>query len=614
MIKADIVVIDSGISEALLKKYTNRINGVHIVPLETGFIQDQLIWDSYGHGTAVANIVLSHTDASVFIIKAFENESQIDEDVLIYALSYIRENISCKIVNLSLGLKICSNKISLKKICDDLKHQGTIVVSAFDNDGCFSYPAAFDNVIGIGNSYKCRTAREYEFVEGSPVNILAKGGLQRVLWNERNIVLGGSSFACAYMTAIISNMLHNQHLSVNQILDLLRCNATFIHKYKQYEKKADKYFTIKNAAIFPLNKEIRSLLNFIEDLDFTITEILDIKQSGHVGAKLESFVSLANSQYKDLIVEDILSFDFSNSVDTIIVGHMDEINRMLKYDLRLEIVKRAVDKKVNVFSFDSLEYCIDQFCDRQSQIYYPIVTLADVPQNTFGKLYVIDKPVIAVMGTSSQQGKFSLQMLLTKMFQERKYEVGTLGTEPHALLFGMNYVYPMGYNSSLFIDGQASIILLNSLINSICDNGAEIIIAGSQANTVPTNIFNVASFPTKQHSFLLGIQPDVVILCTNPDDDLHYIENTIKYTEGITDCKVLATVIFPLITSQNWKGIFNEKESLPLASLQKRKQEMSLKLGLPSFILGEKQEMESLADLIIDYFAFNGEEDATKEI
>ena len=95
------------------------------------------------------------------------------------------------------------------------------------------------------------------------------------------------------------------------------------------------------------------------------------------------------------------------------------------------------------------------------------------------------------------------------------------------------------------------------MINDICEKGVEIIITGSQANTIPTNNYNVVSFPIKQHIFPMGTNPILqAILCINPQDDLRYVINTIKYIEGVTSCQVIGLVLFPMMLSNDWKGMF----------------------------------------------------------
>lgn len=602
MVKADIVIIDSGLNGNVLESDSNYVGGIHIFQENNSVVLDYDIEDMYGHGTAVYNIISKNSDAKIFVIKVFENQDMIDETVLLYSLEYVKSHISCKVINLSMGLKICNDKQRLKMLCDEIMNQEIVIVSAFDNEGCYSYPAVFEKVIGIGNSYKCKHATQFEYVENSPINILAKGGLQRVLWNDKNIIIGGSSFACAHMSANIFNLTKGVTVSHNELLKILKEKSIFIHPKKQFGKNTDDIFEIKKAAVFPVNKEMHSLIRYSNKLSFSIQCFYDIRQSGRVGANIKNVIQSNEKNIDNAIIEDINNIDL-DTIDTLIIGHMEEINRITEQDMRLSLVKKAIEKKVNVFSFDSLEYCNEEIKNRQAHIYYPSITMFNVPQNTFGKLYNIDKPVISIFGTSSQQGKFTLQLKLKEIFEKYNYRVGTIGTEPHSLLFDMDSVYPMGYNSSIYIDGHSSILLLNKMLNDICEKDVELIITSSQANTIPYSSYNVTAFPIKQHIFLLGIQPDVVILSVNANDDLDYITNTIKYVEGLANTKVICLVVFPMLPTGDWRGIFGVKRRLCNEEANEIKKRFSLCTGLPTFMLGEESEIKKLTDLIINYLS-----------
>ena len=109
------------------------------------------------------------------------------------------------------------------------------------------------------------------------------------------------------------------------------------------------------------------------------------------------------------------------------------------------------------FCFDSLEDYQGE-CDKLNKIgrkvYFPDILRENIPQNYFGKLYSIGKPVLMISGTGSQQGKFSLQLKLRDRFKQEGYRVGQLGTEPSSLLFGMDEVFPCGYGSKVKLSDE----------------------------------------------------------------------------------------------------------------------------------------------------------------
>ena len=45
--------------------------------------------------------------------------------------------------------------------------------------------------------------------------------------------------------------------------------------------------------------------------------------------------------------------------------------------------------------------------------------------------------MLAIVGTSPSQGKYNLQLALRRRFLNDGYEIGQIGTEPTAQLFGM---------------------------------------------------------------------------------------------------------------------------------------------------------------------------------
>lgn len=48
------------------------------------------------------------------------------------------------------------------------------------------------------------------------------------------------------------------------------------------------------------------------------------------------------------------------------------------------------------------------------------------------------KPIVAICGTSSKQGKFHIQLELRKRFQSNGYKLFQTSTEPTGYLFGMD--------------------------------------------------------------------------------------------------------------------------------------------------------------------------------
>jgi len=470
--------------------------------------------DEYGHGTAVYGIIRKVKDiANITNIKINSIEKGIEENILFDLLDYISTNFHPDIINLSCGLNICENLNKFNQICNKLTNKGTIIVSAFDNAGAISYPAAFNNVIGVTTGHFCNNVNEFEYIEDSIVNIAAKGSIQRLAWiKPEYILLGGNSFACAHVTVQIAKYLAEGLKTKEKILNKFKVNAVKIYTVKEGNYECKIPFSIKKAAIFPFNKEMHSLIRFYDMLSFEIADIYDSKYSAFVGSTTTHLLN--DPTLKEFTIKSISYIEWDN-FDTLILGHLDKLSNLTNNNkLVYNLIKKAIENKKNVYAFDD----ISKLGINNENIYYPKVNDSNLPPNRFGMLYRISKPVLGVFGTSSQQGKFTLQMKIRRCLQKRGFKVGQIGTEPSSLLYGLDYVYPMGYNSSVYIKEFDAIRYLNYIINQLCLVNKDIIIVGSQSGTLPYDTGNLALFNIPQYNFLLGTQPDAVILCVRNEE------------------------------------------------------------------------------------------------
>ena len=181
--------------------------------------------------------------------------------------------------------------------------------------------------------------------------------------------------------------------------------------------------------------------------------------------------------------------------------------------------------------------------------------------------------------------------------------MGQIGTEPSSELFGIDYVYPMGYNSAVYIHAHDSVRYINECINQLCQKNCDIIITGSQASVLPYDTGNIGMFPLKQFDFLMGSQPDAVILCLNAYDDLHYIRRSILFLESSADCKVIALVVYPMNIKKDWTMMYNQKEVLSEIDYQSIKEVLCKEFSIPVYRLGAADDISSLFENIISFFS-----------
>ena len=592
----NIVIIDSGVN---LNHKLLKDSDIESFELVKGKIVKGGI-DNYGHGTAVSGIIYRNTtDVKITMVKLKGVENGVEELDLIAVLNYILQCENINIVNLSLGVNICEQYNKLYNICQDLSEKGVIIISAFDNTGAISYPAAFDNVIGVTTGQFCNRVNDFEYVEDKIVNIAAKGNIQRVAWsNPEYLMIGGNSFACAHVTAQTAKFIAGGAKTKNEILEKFK--EISIRRYNTKEAQTPKSLlgTIKKAALFPFNKEMHGLIRYANLLSFDITNVYDSKYSSTVGATTSYL--LKDNTVKNFLVKNIDNIEW-NTFDTLILGHTDELSSLINKDnFKKDIIEEAVKREKQVYSFDDLSKL---GYDDNPNIYYPQINATHLPPNRFGMLYRISKPVMGVFGTSSRQGKFTLQLKLREILLKQGYSVGQIGTEPSALLYGMDYCFPMGYNSSVYIKEFDTIRYLNYIINDLCIKEKDIILVGSQSGTVPYDTGNIVQYTVPQYNFLMGTQPDCVVLCVNPFDGIEYIRRTINFIESSADCKVISIVIFPMDIKDDWTGIYGSKKLIDKEKYIKIKQGLFDYFNVPIFKLGDERDMNLLSDVVTDFFA-----------
>ena len=302
MNKLEILIIDSGVNlnHPLFKD--DQLKGFQFCCKNASSVNlnDKNIDDSFGHGTAVYGIIRKTKDfANITNIKIpdIENGNLYDQS-LFEILEYIFENINSyhpDIINLSLGINMSENLKRLYYICSKLYDKGVVIVSAFDNAGAISYPAAFDCVIGVTSSKESRMSNEFTYIEDTIVNIAAFGNIQRLAWSSPDyIMMGGNSFACAHVTVQVARYMQKNITTFQGILKEFKDHAVKSYIPSSSTPLRTRIFTEKRAVVFPFNKEIHSLIRFPNLLNFKIVDVYDSKYSARVGATTRHILSDEN--------------------------------------------------------------------------------------------------------------------------------------------------------------------------------------------------------------------------------------------------------------------------------------------------------------------------------
>lgn len=551
----------------------------------------------HGHGTGVASIMLKQCEYIELIsFVLFTDKLCVKVDKLVHALEKISEDIPCDIVHMSLGVRYFYP--ALRKACERLSSKGVILVSACHNNGGISFPAAFPSVIGVDASWKCLKADDFVYVEdGTVVNLKAKGGNQRIAWLRNTYVINrGSSFAAAYVTAKISEVLL-QGGEPHKVLEHFRNIARHVIAFSDEKEVYEKPGRIKRALVFPYNKETSSLLRYAELLPFTIIDVYDCRLSGKLSKQI---VAGDDKIYYIKNIENCLWKGF----DTLILGHIRDLERLSQREWKNELLSQCLEHKINVFSFDEegMEKWKFRFNQAGLWLYYPKLNGNLPEKRQFGKMFAIRTPVLGVLGTSNQQGKFTLQLGLRKHFLRDGYRLCQLGSEPESLLFEMDEVFPFGFESNIKLDTRKYITYLNSCMSSMDQQNPNIIIVGSQAGTIPMQWDHIDNYPLDRICFLLGTLPDGVLLCVNYHDKISEIQRCILAIESLSKSKVIACSLFPLGYCTEWDIVKGVKKLVDDVELQRVRDEIQEVTQRPCCILNNKG-IENLYQISLAFFS-----------
>lgn len=596
----DFVVIDSGFdlrSDSLFN--CTGILCEYLPSNSTVPICDDV--DVYGHGTTVINMIKKeHPDATILSLRIFDDEDGIvssSEGRLIEALRYIDRNHTAKVINMSCDIIEPTRIEELSDITYNLAKKGVVLVAAHQNQGGFSYPASFRWVVGVADDAFRPLNKKMTFCRDTRINIFDSVKFVRLLGNKsKNKVTYGCSFSCAYVSAIIFSYINKGAKNIDDVLLFLERDYPPQEEVIPVKPLTPKYH-IKKAVIFPFNKEAHSIVRFAKDLLFELVDVYDIKELMQIGKSTQEVLDDPNVPY--YIIKNIKNIDWS-SFDTLIIGCLGEIKDLLHNDDWVQgLINDAIQQNKNIYAFEEIDVK-NQLID--SKIFYPRIRKEDIPSSLGFRLFHTAIPVIGIYGTSSKQGKLTLQMVLRKEFQKIGCRVGQIGSEPSSLLLGMDYMFPMGYNSNIDVDESEKILYVNNLLWKVAEKKPDIIITGSQMGTVPYRFENLMHYCYQTYAFLQGTKPDYAIVTVSLSDSIEYIRRTIHFLDSLTKTKTLALVLFPLCNYDDNRKTTPIRRRVSQDEYLDFKEIITKEFNIPVLLLGSDSLPEDLMSVVLSEF------------
>lgn len=601
-----IALLDSGIN-------INRkeINNKKITQVKTDLFLKNSV-DRMGHGTAIAFILQKLIkDVEIISFKLFdENHITIETEILETFQQIYLNYPDIDIIHISSGITYISNYNEFNDICSKINKRGTIIVSAYENEGSVSYPAALKNTVGVYWDKSVKKVNQFYYITNSSVEVLGYAGNMRLPWGKKEYrYVAGSSFAAPYITAkIAAYKKREQSLTLEMVKAYLRNDAVKILNPPEILKvdeqmnhlKAIK--NIKKAILFPANKEMQALIGNHDLLSFKITGVFDYKYSSNIYKKTANCF-FGESIYDGIILkyEDI---QWDEDFDTIILGHVNIISNMAGVNFLTKTLENCLRHNKNCYIFDDMKsdlQLIENIRDNGNFAMTHFIKNFSVLNTLFGSCHKLSSPTLAVVGTSPNQGKYNLQLSLRRRFLSDGYEIGQIGTEPSAQLLGMDLVFSTGYDNQYHLTDEEEILYLNHEIYNL--GKKDIILLGTQSNTIPFCFGNIGFLTMHQQNALIALEPDGVVLAINCDDDWDYIRRTIAVIKNYYLASVIAIAVFPFTKFNLWNVNNKISKKVMIEELNNIKRNIQMEFGISTYINGDLEDMNSLYNKCLDFFS-----------
>lgn len=219
-----IAVIDTGFSTEAIPE-EKREEGKNYVEPE-GSAED-----TYGHGTAVASVILSENENVVLIplvSNVYEKGKirQVENDTLAQMIRDAVDVYQCSIINISAGLVL--DKEAVREAVKYARKQGVLIVASAGNDYDMNgavkyYPAGYDSVLAVGALTKDGKEVASFSQRGDWVNCYEIGEAVTIkTLSGKTRESDGTSYAAAKITARAAELMQEEPtLTVDELQESL---------------------------------------------------------------------------------------------------------------------------------------------------------------------------------------------------------------------------------------------------------------------------------------------------------------------------------------------------------------------------------------------------------
>lgn len=275
----------------------------------------------------------------------------------------------------------------------------------------------------------------------------------------------------------------------------------------------------KKALLFPYDTSLLHMVIHRDTIkEYEIVKVVSLRSWGYcgidAGAKLgvSTGITVTEDFQKALAeVETVIIADTSIPLECDLVNRYIEIIKSAGKEL-LDIRYESKENEKKTFDEDLYSDGIPQIRD-------------------------INKPVVMIVGTGVNTGKFDAQLQIREMFLSEGYKVSQIGSKSYCELWGF-HSFPDFMNKTL--DTAEKIVGFNHYINYIVDaEGSDIVIVGVPGGVFPLSNKLFDDFGIMNYMVANAVKPDYVILNTGfVDYNNDYIEAMAKALKNRLDYDV----------------------------------------------------------------------------
>ena len=192
--------------------------------------------DKLGHGTGVTGVAGAignngigtagiNWKAKILPVKVDDANGNLSAANVAKGIRWAADN-GARVINLSIGFT--TNQQTIKDAIDYAYNKGCVIAAASGNDGKngVSYPARYENVIGVGSSYN-GTERASTSNYGTGLDVLAVGTYYSTTASGGYGVSTGTSLASPQVAGLASLLIGlNPNLTPDQVRDYIQRGAT----------------------------------------------------------------------------------------------------------------------------------------------------------------------------------------------------------------------------------------------------------------------------------------------------------------------------------------------------------------------------------------------------